>query len=89
MSVPRIRIIRHEAVPQTRSFEVRFADGREFKYFYFDDVLGRRLRPDIFTCDQALDAAKAFARAPAFQDTASDSLTAVALVSFGPAELTK
>ena len=23
-----IRIIRHEAVPQTGSFEVRFADGR-------------------------------------------------------------
>ena len=30
MSAPRIRIIRHEAVPQTGSFEVRFADGRAF-----------------------------------------------------------
>jgi hypothetical protein len=27
----RIRIIKHEAVPQTGSFEVRFADGRESK----------------------------------------------------------
>ena len=59
---PRIRIIRHEAVPQTGSFEVRFADGRESKFFYFDDVLARRLRPDILTSNQALERAKAFAR---------------------------
>ena len=46
MSAPRIRIIRHEAVPKTGSFEVRFADGRLSSYFYYDDVLaagcGRR-----------------------------------------------
>ena len=36
---PRIRIIRHEAVPKTGSFEVRFADGRESQFFYFDDML--------------------------------------------------
>ena len=59
---PRIRIIRHEAVPQTGSFEVRFADGRESKFFYFDDVLARRLRPDILISNQALERAKAFAR---------------------------
>jgi hypothetical protein len=63
MSAPRIRIIRHEAVPKTGSFEVRFADGRPSKYFYYDDVLGRRLRPEILTSDQALEQAKAFARA--------------------------
>jgi len=27
MSVPRVRIIKHEAVPKCGSFEVRFADG--------------------------------------------------------------
>jgi len=58
-----IRIIRHGAVPDTGSFEVRFADGRESKFFYFDDVLARRLRPEILTSEQALEQAKAFARA--------------------------
>ena len=61
-TIRRIRIIRHTAVPQSGSFEVRFSDGRESKYFYFDDVLARRLRPDILTSEQALEAAKAFAR---------------------------
>lgn len=59
---PRIRIIRHGAVPDTGSYEVRFADGRESRYFYFDDVAGRRLRPDMLTSEQALEQAKAFAR---------------------------
>ena len=63
MAGGRIRIIRHEAVPQTGSFEVRFADGRPSRYFYFDDVLARRLRPDILSSEQALEAAKALARA--------------------------
>jgi hypothetical protein len=58
-----IRLIRHEAVPQSGSYEVRFADRRESRFFYFDDVLARRLRPDMFTSDQALEQAKAFARA--------------------------
>jgi hypothetical protein len=31
-----IRIIKHEAVPQTGSFEVRFSDGRPSQYFYWD-----------------------------------------------------
>ena len=60
---PRIRIIRRATVPDTGRYEVRFADGRESKFFYFDDVPGRRLRPDIFTREQALEQAKAFARA--------------------------
>jgi hypothetical protein len=63
MPMPRIRIIRHEAVPKTGSFEVRFADGRPSRYFHYDDVLGRRLQPDMLTSDQALEQAKAFARA--------------------------
>ena len=36
---------------------------RQSKFFYFDDVLARRLRPDILTSEQALEQAKAFARA--------------------------
>ena len=58
-----IRIIRHEAVPKTGSFEVRFADGRPSQFFYFDDVLAWRLRPEILTSEQALEQAKALARA--------------------------
>ena len=60
---PRIHIIRHERLPQTGSFEVQFADNRPSKFFYFDDLPGRRLRPDILTCEQALEQAKAFGRA--------------------------
>ena len=66
---PRIRIIRHEAVPKTGSFEVRFADGRPSRYFYWDDVLSRRVRPDILTSEQALEQAKAFARAERDKET--------------------
>lgn len=57
-----IRIIKHEAVPHTGSYEVRFADGRASAYFYWDDLAGRRLRSDLATSEQALDAAKSFAR---------------------------
>lgn len=58
-----IRIIKHEAVPQTGSFEVRFADGRESKYFYWDDLPSRRLRPETLTREAALEAARTLARA--------------------------
>jgi hypothetical protein len=57
-----IRLIKHEAVPKCGSFEVRFADGRPSRYFYFDDIAGRRTRPDQMTSEQALEEAKAFAR---------------------------
>jgi hypothetical protein len=43
----RIRIIPHEVVPKCGSFEVRFPDGRPSRYFYWDDVSGTRLRPDL------------------------------------------
>ena len=49
-------------MPDTGSYEVRFADGRESKFYYFDDLSGRRLRPDILTSEQALEAVKALAR---------------------------
>jgi hypothetical protein len=58
-----VRIIKHEAVPECGSFEVRFGDGRESRFFYWDDVPSRRLRPDQLTREEALEQAKAFARA--------------------------
>ncbi|WP_271671992.1 hypothetical protein [Bradyrhizobium sp. CCBAU 51627] len=33
-----IRLIKHEAMPDTGSFEVRFADGRRSVYFYVDGL---------------------------------------------------
>ena len=45
----RIRIIKHEAVADRGSFEVRFEDGRASKFFYWDDQVSRRLRPEILT----------------------------------------
>lgn len=60
---PPIRMIPHEAVPDCGSFEVRFSDGRNSVYFYWDDIPGRRLRREAMTRDQALEAAKALARA--------------------------
>jgi len=50
-------------VPQTGSFEGRFADGRQSRFFYFDDIPARRLTPEILTSEQALEQAKTFARA--------------------------
>lgn len=58
-----IRIIRHEAIPECGSFEVRFSDGRESVYFYFEDNEGRRLRADQVSSETALEQAKSFARA--------------------------
>ena len=55
-----VRLIKHEAVPKCGSFEVRFADGR---YFYWDDLPSRRLRPDLVDSEHDLEQAKAFARA--------------------------
>jgi hypothetical protein len=51
-----IRIIKHEAVPNCGSFEVRFTDGRPSRYFYWDDLPTRRLQPEILTREQALNA---------------------------------
>jgi hypothetical protein len=57
-----IRIIKHEAVPNCGSFEVRFPDARPSAYFYFDDIPGRRLSSEQMDSKQALRAAQAFAR---------------------------
>ena len=57
------RIIKQQVIPGTGSYEVRFPDGRASQFFYFEDVPSRRLRPDMLTREQALEAAKALARA--------------------------
>jgi len=57
-----IRIIKHEAVPNCGSYEVRFSDGRPSEYFYWDDIAGRRLRADQMDSSRALEAAKTLAR---------------------------
>jgi hypothetical protein len=58
----RISIIPREAVPLCGSFEVRFPDGRESRFFYFDDIAGRRLRPDLVDSATAKRDARMFAR---------------------------
>ena len=58
-----VRIIKHEAIPQTGSYEVKFTDGRPSVYHYFDDDPGRRSITGKMTSAQALQAAKSLARA--------------------------
>jgi hypothetical protein len=50
-------------VPKCGSFEVRFSDGRPLRYFYWDDIAGRRLHPDQVDSEKALERATALARA--------------------------
>lgn len=57
-----VRLIKHEVIPKCGSFEIRFSDGRPSVYFYWDDIPGRRLRPEQMTREQALEKAKAVAR---------------------------
>jgi hypothetical protein len=57
-----IRIIKHEAVPGCGSFEVRFTDGRPSQYFYWEDIPGRRLRPEQVDQETAKRQAQEFAR---------------------------
>jgi hypothetical protein len=57
-----IRLIKHETVPKCGSFEVRFPDGRPSRYFYWDDIPCRRLRPDPVDGATTEEHAKAFAR---------------------------
>jgi hypothetical protein len=54
-----VRIIKHEAIPQTGSFEVKFADGWPSVYHYFDDDPGRRSITGKMTSEQAQQQAKA------------------------------
>jgi hypothetical protein len=63
----RIRIRKHEGIPGCGSFEVQMP-GRGSKFFYWDDVAGRRLRPEMLTREQAFEQAKALARAERDRD---------------------
>lgn len=56
-----IRIIPHEVIPKCGSYEVRFDDGRPSKFFYWEDIPGRRLRPEQVDSTRALQEAKTFA----------------------------
>jgi hypothetical protein len=58
-----VRLIKHEAVPKCGSFEIRFANGVPSKFFYWDDVPGRRLRPDLIGSEETLEHARVFAQA--------------------------
>jgi hypothetical protein len=57
------RLIKHEAVPGSGSYEVRFPDGRASQYFYWDDVGSRRLSPGMLTGEQAKQSAQELASA--------------------------
>jgi hypothetical protein len=69
-----VRLIKHEVIPQCGGFEVRFPDGRPSQFFYWEDLPGRRLRPDMVTSEVALEQAKALARgrAPAALISSTD-----------------
>jgi len=60
-----VRIIRHSIVPNCGSFEVRTPEGST--YFYWDDIPGRRLRPEQVDQETAKKQAQEFARS--VQDT--------------------
>jgi hypothetical protein len=53
-------IIRHEAIPQTGSYEVKFTDGRPS--VFHDDDPGRRSITGKMTSAQAVEKAKAAAQ---------------------------
>jgi hypothetical protein len=59
----KIKLIKHEAVPDCGSFEVRFPDGRPSKYIYWDDLPSRRLNPAAVDRAVAQRVAKILARA--------------------------
>jgi hypothetical protein len=58
-----IRIIRHSVIPESGSFEVRFADGRPSLYWYWDDNASRRSVRNCLDQEAAKKQAQEFARA--------------------------
>jgi hypothetical protein len=58
-----IRIIRHSVIPESGSFEVRFADGRPSLYWYWDDNASRRSVRNCLDQETAKKQAQEFARA--------------------------
>jgi hypothetical protein len=61
--MPHVRLVKHEAVKRCGSYEIRFPDGRPSRFVYWDDLPGRRLRPEVVDQAVALRVAKIFARA--------------------------
>jgi hypothetical protein len=61
----RVRIIPHalRSIPDSGSFDVWFADGRESQWFYWDDNRGRASITRKMNQDEAREAARALARA--------------------------
>jgi hypothetical protein len=57
----RVRIIKHQVVPDCGSYEVS-VEGQPSRYFYFEHLPSRRLRSDQLTREQALEQARAYAR---------------------------
>ena len=45
-----------------RELEVRYSDGRASRFFYWDDLPSRRLRPETLDRETALEKAEALAR---------------------------
>jgi hypothetical protein len=43
----RVRILKQQTVPLCGSYEVKYPDGRPSRFFCWDDIPGRRLRPDL------------------------------------------
>jgi hypothetical protein len=58
----KVHIIKHEGIPQSGSYKVRFTDGRPSVYHYFDDDPGRRSITGKMTGAEALRAAKVLAQ---------------------------
>ena len=59
--MPKVRLIKYEAVRDCGSYEVRI-DGRRSRFFYWDDRPSRRLRSEQMTGAQALELARSLAR---------------------------
>jgi hypothetical protein len=60
-----LRLLKHTAapsVPDSGSYEVRFPDGRESIYFYWDDNPGRRSITMALSSEEAEQKAKELAR---------------------------
>jgi hypothetical protein len=62
----KIRLLKHTSapeIPDAGSFEVRFRDGRESVYFYWDDNPGRASITHAMSSEEAERKAKELARA--------------------------
>ena len=61
--MPKVRLIKHKAVKDRGSYEIRVPDGWPSRYFHREDVPGRRLNPNLVDSERALERARTIARA--------------------------